>query len=84
MMIRDIATWLGAAPIPDPGPTIWYGEDMLETVVIPVDDIYVPVKRRKDLEAARVEALAESILEEGQRTPIQVRPRCAPTRSATS
>ena len=28
----------------------------------------------KDLEAAKVEALAESILEEGQRTLIQVRP----------
>ena len=47
---------------------------MLEAVAIPVDEIYVPVKRRKDLEAAKVEALAESILEEGQRTPIQVRP----------
>lgn len=47
---------------------------MLETVAIPIDEIYVPVKRRKGLEAAKVEALAESILEEGQRTPIQVRP----------
>ncbi len=47
---------------------------MLETVAIPVDEIYVPVKRRKGLDAAKVEALAESILEEGQRTPIQVRP----------
>ncbi len=46
----------------------------MEAVAIPVDEIYVPVKRRKDLEAAKVEALAESILEEGQRTPIQVRP----------
>ena len=46
----------------------------MEAVAIPVDDIYVPVKRRKNLEAAKVEALAESILEEGQRTPIQVRP----------
>ncbi len=56
------------------GRAIWYGEGMLEAVAIPVDEIYVPVKRRKGLEAAKVEALAESILEEGQRTPIQVRP----------
>lgn len=39
----------------------------------PVDDIYVPVKRKKTLEADKVTALAEAILEEGQRTPIQVR-----------
>ena len=69
----------GYGPNPGPGSagsgrTIWYGEDMLETVVILVDEIYIPVKRRKDLDAAKVEALAESILEEGQRTPIQVRP----------
>lgn len=43
-------------------------------MAIPIDEIYVPVKRRKGLDAAKVEALAESILEEGQRTPIQVRP----------
>ena len=47
---------------------------MLETVVIPLVEIYVPVKRRRNLEAAKVEALAESMLEEGQHIPIQVRP----------
>lgn len=38
-----------------------------------IDDIYVPVKRRKTLDSDTVTSLAESILEEGQRTPIQVR-----------
>ncbi len=38
-----------------------------------IDEIYVPAKRRKTLDAAKVDALAESILEEGLRIPIQVR-----------
>ncbi len=47
---------------------------MLQTHVIRLDEIYVPVKRRKTLDAERVEALAESILEDGLQLPIQVRP----------
>jgi ParB-like chromosome segregation protein Spo0J len=39
----------------------------------PIDQIYVPVKRVKTLDAERVTALAEAILEDGQTTPIQVR-----------
>jgi ParB-like chromosome segregation protein Spo0J len=35
--------------------------------------IYVPVKRRASLEPAKVEALAQSILAEGLKTPILVR-----------
>ena len=38
-----------------------------------VDDIRVPVKRKKTLEPDRVETLAEDILENGQITPIRVR-----------
>ena len=38
-----------------------------------VDDIYVPTKRRKTLDMDVVNEIAESMLEEGQRTPIQVR-----------
>ena len=38
-----------------------------------IEDIYVPVKRRATLDPATVTAIAESMLEEGQRTPIQVR-----------
>lgn len=41
---------------------------------IRIDDIYVPVKRRGDLKPETVDALAESILEEGQQMPISVRP----------
>lgn len=45
----------------------------MEDVKVRIDDIYVPVKRRKLLDPERVEALAESILEEGQQAPILVR-----------
>lgn len=38
-----------------------------------LDDIYVPVKRRSTLEAEKVAALAEDMLENGQKTPILVR-----------
>ena len=38
-----------------------------------VDEIYVPTKRRKTLDMDVVNEIAESMLEEGQRTPIQVR-----------
>jgi ParB-like chromosome segregation protein Spo0J len=41
--------------------------------VIPIDKVYVPAKRAKTLDPAKVEELAASILEEGQKTPIQVR-----------
>jgi len=44
-------------------------------IVFPIDieKVYVPVKRVKTLEPDKVQSLAESILEEGQTTPIQVR-----------
>lgn len=49
-------------------------EDRLKvTKSIPVADVYVPVKRKKLLDPAKVESIAESMLEEGQKTPIQVR-----------
>jgi hypothetical protein len=40
---------------------------------IPIDRVYVPVKRRKALDAEVVKRIAESILEVGQETPILVR-----------
>lgn len=40
---------------------------------IDIEQVYVPVKRVKTLEPDKVQSLAESILEEGQKTPIQVR-----------
>ncbi len=45
----------------------------METVTIAIDEIYVPVKRRQDLNPETVEALAKSILEDGLQTPIGVR-----------
>jgi ParB-like chromosome segregation protein Spo0J len=46
---------------------------MLKSVQIPIAEIYVPTKHLKTLEPEKAETIAESILEEGQRTPIQVR-----------
>lgn len=45
----------------------------MEDVTVRIDDIYVPAKRRKTLDPERVDALAESILEQGQQAPILVR-----------
>ncbi|PHQ97616.1 MAG: chromosome partitioning protein ParB [Marinosulfonomonas sp.] len=46
---------------------------MLNKLPYPIDKVQVPVKRAKTLDAAKVEEIAESILEEGQLTPIQLR-----------
>lgn len=46
---------------------------MMKSIAIPLDDIYVPVARRGTLDAAKVQALAEDILENGMKVPIQVR-----------
>ncbi len=46
---------------------------MLQKTAFPIDRIRVPVKRTKTLDPAKVEALAESILTDGQLTPIRVR-----------
>jgi sulfiredoxin len=47
---------------------------MLKRENFPIDNIYVPVKRRATLDAKRVAELAESMLKDGQQTPILVRP----------
>ena len=46
---------------------------MLRVEEIPVDKIYVPAARRKTLHPETVRILAEDILENGHKTPIQVR-----------
>ena len=46
---------------------------MLKKQTFPIAEIYVPVKRMKTLDTAKVEEIAESMLEEGQTTPIRVR-----------
>jgi sulfiredoxin len=47
---------------------------MLMRETFPVDKIYVPIARRKTLDPARVDDIAKSMLENGQQTPILVRP----------
>ena len=46
---------------------------MLESQIFPIAKIHVPVKRVKTLDPAKVQQIAESILEEGQTTPIRLR-----------
>ena len=46
---------------------------MLQREKFPIANIYVPVKRRATLEQKRVDDLAESMLKDGQTTPILVR-----------
>ena len=46
---------------------------MLKQESFPIENIYVPVKRRATLDKARVSAIAESMLESGQMSPILVR-----------
>ncbi len=45
----------------------------MEDKTFDIADIYVPVKRRKTLDEARVNEIAENMMEVGQTTPIQVR-----------
>ena len=46
---------------------------LMEKQTLRVEDIYVPVKRRRTLDPNTVDAIAESMLELGQQTPILVR-----------
>ena len=46
---------------------------MLQIHKVPVDKIYIPTERRKLLDAIKVQTLAEDILENGLKLPIQVR-----------
>ena len=46
---------------------------MLKTQLFQIATIHVPVKRAKTLDKDKVGQIAESILEEGQTAPIQVR-----------
>ena len=45
----------------------------MEDVLIPIAEIYVPAKRKHDIDPDKVEEIAGSILEEGQQVPISVR-----------
>ena len=46
---------------------------MLKRENFPIDKIYVPTERRKTRDQTRVDALAESMLKDGQQVPIKVR-----------
>jgi len=46
---------------------------MLKEQMIPIKEIYIPTDRRKTLDPAKAAVLAEDILENGQKVPIQVR-----------
>ena len=46
---------------------------MMKRETLAIADIYVPVKRRANLDQKRVNEIAASILEKGQQTPILVR-----------
>ena len=46
---------------------------MMKRESFPIANIYVPVKRRAELDPNKVQEIAESILERGQQTPILVR-----------
>ena len=41
--------------------------------IFKIEEIYIPTKRRKSLNKSKVNEIAESILENGQKIPIQVR-----------
>ena len=45
----------------------------MRVVDVPIDKIYVPLGKRKDVDEDKVLELAEDILENGQTTPIYVR-----------
>ena len=47
---------------------------MMKPIRVMVEEIYIPVKLRGTLDTAKAETLAESILEEGLRSPISIRP----------
>ena len=46
---------------------------LMQNRTIAIEDIHVPAKRWRTLDPERVEAIAESMLEAGQKTPIRVR-----------
>jgi len=45
----------------------------MQSISLNIEEIYVPTKRRKTLDTATVDEIAESMLQEGQLTPILVR-----------
>ncbi|WP_340117419.1 ParB N-terminal domain-containing protein [Pelagibius sp. 7325] len=48
-------------------------ERTMESVEVPIAEIYVPAKRRQTLNQDQVDALAQSIMENGLQRPITIR-----------
>ena len=51
---------------------LFFGSIMMKREIIPIADVYVPIKRRATLEQKRVDEIAASI-RQGLQTPILVR-----------
>ena len=49
---------------------------MLEKLSISIENVRVPVKRSKTLDADKLQLIAEDLIEKGQTTPIQVKWSC--------
>ena len=45
----------------------------MDTYKIAIEEIYVPAKRKRDVDPAKVDEIAESMMEDGQKVPIMVR-----------
>lgn len=65
--------WVFADNEPDSAHNCATFADMLKRETFPVASIYVPTARRKTLDLKRVDAIAHSMLTEGQQMPILVR-----------
>ena len=46
---------------------------LMQNHTVKIAEIYIPTAQRKTLDPAKAEKIAESIIEEGQITPIQIR-----------
>lgn len=46
---------------------------LMSDTPVEIERIYIPVKRQREVDPKKVDAIAESILEEGLQQPIQVR-----------
>jgi uncharacterized ParB-like nuclease family protein len=63
--VRSVLAFFGNHPELDPA--------MPPILTFPISEIYVPAKRAKTLDPEKVQALAEDILENGQKVPIRLR-----------
>ena len=45
----------------------------MDTYKIAIEEVYVPAKRKRDIDQAKVDEIAESMMEDGQKVQIMVR-----------